>query len=58
MLSFRECLNRKLGIIESQGAFLKLVNMEKEVVSSYDKRIVIPSKRFVFNTKPFQRGDI
>lgn len=58
ILSFRECLKRKFGIVESQGNFLKLVNMEKSVVSSYDKRIVIPSKRYVFNTKPFQRNEI
>ena len=55
MLSFREAMKRKEGVIESQTAFLKLVIQKKKMEASYDRRQLIASKRFVFDTQPLER---
>jgi DNA polymerase elongation subunit (family B) len=58
ILSFRECSTRINGIVEHRGKFLKLVQTEKIVRSSYDRRVKIISKKHIFDTKPFNRKDL
>jgi hypothetical protein len=52
VLSFRECLHRKTGILRSRGKFLKVVQQEKVNKKQYDARLTLPSKKFIFETKP------
>jgi hypothetical protein len=56
-LSFKECLTRKKGIILDEGTFLKVVETTKTASLEYDRREIIPDKKFHFNTQPFERKD-
>lgn len=53
ILTYRQCLTRVNGITYDRGLFLKLVNQEKESACDYDKRLMVKSDRFIFDTKPF-----
>ena len=41
------------GLLVNAGRFLKSVSVTKQITGTYDKRQVLPSARFVFDTKPF-----
>jgi hypothetical protein len=58
MLSYRECLHRKAGIKDKAGKFLILADQEKTVKSPYDKRLTLPSRKHIFETKALQFSDI
>ena len=57
-LSFKECLNRRNGIIFDKGKFLKVVQMTKTATLDYDRRKCFPDKKLIFNTEPYQRGEL
>lgn len=57
ILTYRQCLTRVNGITHERGAFLKLVQQEKESSCDYDKRQMIRSKKFIFDTRPFDFHD-
>lgn len=54
ILGFRECFNRKQGITDTAGFFLKTVTTNKIAKMGYDKRILIPDKKYVFDTKAIE----
>src|ERR1043166_9287032 len=56
MLSFRECFTRKSGIIREKNQFLKVVMTQKTAKPSIENRTVIPSRKFGFDTKPFNQS--
>lgn len=58
ILSFRECLNRENGITKQSGDFLKMVSMTKKATGTYDKRKIISSKKFVFDTLPYTYNEL
>jgi DNA polymerase elongation subunit (family B) len=58
MLSFRECFTRKSGIIREKNQFLKVVMTQKTAKPSIENRTVIPSRKFGFDTKPFNQSDV
>lgn len=52
--SFRESFTLKPArITESQGKFLNLISVKKRVLSEYDKRQVLDSKKHFFDTEAF-----
>ena len=57
-LSFKECLARKNGIIFDKGTFLKVVQSTKTASLTYDRRKIIPDKKYIFNTRPFERSEL
>ena len=57
MLSFRECMRRTTGIIKTESPFLKLVNVSKKAYPKYNKRKVIRSENFHFDTRAFNTGE-
>jgi hypothetical protein len=52
ILSFRQCLTRVKGIKSEAGAFLKIVEQKKTLNPKYLRRQIIPSKKYIFDTKP------
>lgn len=58
MLSFRESLRRKNGIIDSQGQFLKLVSMSKETDFSVFNRKKVQSDLYYYDTIPYTYTEI
>ena len=53
ILSFRESLNRKSAVEESQGKFLNLVKVHKAVKNVYDKRKMLFGGKHFFDTKAY-----
>jgi hypothetical protein len=53
ILTFRECLKRKKDTKLKIDTFLQLVESEKRVKSIYDKRQLIESDRYSFDSQPF-----
>jgi hypothetical protein len=53
ILSYRECLKRKNGIIADAGPFLKMVSSTKTATFDYDKRERYISKSTVYDSKPY-----
>lgn len=58
MLKFHSAIRRKNNIKRRNGKYLVLVDVEKEVSDIYDKRKLIPSKKYVFDTLPFTQEEI
>lgn len=59
LLSFRECFTRKNGVQRERGFFLKMTEMKKSTdITAYDKRAVIPSRSFDFDTQAHYINDI
>jgi len=64
VLSFRQCLNleamrkrngkSRLEIVRERGQFLKVQMSRKQVRVEYDKRIILPSDKHLFDTEPLQ----
>lgn len=54
ILSYRECLYRKGEILRERSPFLKMVKTKKRATLTYDRREVIPSMKFGFETRPFE----
>ena len=53
MLGFRSSLRRKSGIVSERGTYLKLVEETKILSNNYTRRKVYPSKKYIFESKPF-----
>lgn len=58
MLSFRECLRRKAGILQSRGKFLKTVNFSRTARLESTKRLTLTSNRYTFDTVPYTQDQI
>ena len=52
-LSFREALRRKKDIKHKVNDFLITVETDKETVLKYEKRKIIPDKKYLFKTEPY-----
>jgi hypothetical protein len=58
LLSYRECLHRVSGIKRKRGKFLMLADQTKVATSEYDKRLTIPSKKYIFDSVPLTYKDV
>jgi hypothetical protein len=58
ILSFRECLKRKEGIVSDAGPFLKMVDMTKETDGLNDKRRLTASRTHIYDSMPFARSEL
>jgi hypothetical protein len=58
ILSFRESLKRKAGVIRSSGPFLKMVEMTKTATGLYEGRHIERSRRYGFRSFPYQFSDV